>query len=156
MEPTEAARYPFDYDSLGKGSFINASDLETIFGISRELAAYASRHAECCRMIEKELLSRHGLTVCARKRGPHIRILNDVEMAEEINERAAHRAKGLRRDLNLMIHVDTRELSAEQQAKHSRNLVVRGAMVAGMIAGRRQAIGTVYRRNTPGLPKPEQ
>lgn len=157
LEELESApRYPFDYESLHKGSFINATELENLFEVKRIFASYAYHHAAACRLIEREILNRTGEVVCARKKGPHIRILTDEETAVEINERMTQRAKGLRRDLNFLLHVDTEGFSHELKSKHARNLVVRGAEVLGMAEHRKQATAMVYKRNTPGILKPEE
>ncbi len=146
-----AQRYPFDYDTLDKGSFIPPERIESLIGLRRDHAQYSLRVLRLCERITEELAAREKrVTVVGDNHG--IRILTDME-ASEYNNRAADIAYGkMARSLARLRAVDPTEFDGDLKRLHERRLLVVGHMLRGARQGRKEALRLeAHERSTPAL-----
>lgn len=148
---SETVRYPVDYSGVEKGSVIPAEVIEEMSGTLRSSAFYSAKQINLCKTIETELALRgkQVLAVCVKDT---VRVLTDpeaIEYSRKLFETGLRRAE---RAHVKMLEIDVRGLSPQEAETRERDIVVQAAVLAGASAGRREVMGVVHERRTPGLP----
>lgn len=157
MEPSEATRWPIDFDALEQGDVIAPEKIERIKEVSRESPkAYQLALLAIRDQVLKELWKRGKTwTVCIK--GDALVILSDQEAADYNANRAEIVIRQLAATHRRNMGVNAAELDEDQLQRHNRSLETIGAFLAAgtKAAGMRLNLEPT-RRTTPGLPEPEE
>jgi hypothetical protein len=148
-----AEAYPVDFEALKKGDTIPAEKIEEIFNTRRTDADYSLYQMKLRSRIIGER-RKMGRPVSVRCDGPALVILTDSE-ASQYQARRCETALDKLADGNLGLQeVDVQNLREDEMKYHERRQLVSGAMLAGAIGAKKQAIKALpHQRQTPGLPE---
>lgn len=142
-------RIPIDFDALEKGSYIEPSTLERLFGISRTEKQYSLKMMSLIEEAESRLSDR-GIEAVIVQHKEGLRVLTDSEAAEHTNHAFAAYGRRMKRMLGKQQAVDVSRLTEEQKADHERAMIVNGRVYQAMAKTRREAIRLVaHERTTP-------
>ena len=144
--------YPFDYDALVKGQYIQPEECERLAGIKRHERMYSLKVQELIDGIHRERNAR-GMPVVAKMQGDGISILTDEEAVTYVKARfrAGLRLAG-RSHERAVVAVDVTALSEEAKRKHERNIEVQGRMLTAAAVEKAKVFLAPHQRQTPGLP----
>lgn len=150
----QSERYPVDYDAIEAGHVISRSRLAVILGERPGSHTFRYKLTALQRQVEQELWDRGKQLTVAQDHGDLL-ILDGVAASRHNRRRSRQYARRFARSHRRLMAVDVGKLSEEERREHDRALVVQGAMLAGLVAGRGEGLRIAHRRNTPGLPQPE-
>ena len=144
--------YPFDYDALTKGQYIQPEECERLTGKKRHERMYSLKVQELIDGIHRERNAR-GMPLVAKIQGDGISILTDEEAVSYVRARfrAGIRLAG-RSHERAVVAVDVTALSEESKRKHDRNVEIQGRMLTAIAVEKAKVFLGPHKRNTPGLP----
>lgn len=147
--------YPFDTDSLEKGSRISVDTIEHAFSVSHGTDAYQIAALRAVAYVERRFRDR-GIVVTVVQRKGEIHVLTDAEAAVENARRfdlgigAATRAHFRNQ------HVDRSQLPANEIDRHDRRLESDGRYLSGGKTARALPAPRPHQRATPLPPGTEE
>lgn len=146
MEATR--KFPYDFDSLNKGSIIEAKELTEIFELKPSEKAYSFALMGLANQIEKYFKQASNQTVTVRRLGDDLHICTD-EVASEVNQKRFNRdLRALLRDHDRLMGVDMTQLSHDRLRGHQRAIVNQSRVI--------QAVNGSMKRRSITAVAPEQ
>jgi hypothetical protein len=149
IEPT---RWPRDMEAIRKGDAIPRLELEAFFGFPYEHRGYQLRLNALREWCENRLsrLGRPMVVACIKG---ELRFLTDVEAVAYTRDESARAWRRATRNQRRRQEIDATVLDGRTRHALDRDVMVHGAMLAGALAGRREALeAAAHPRALPGLP----
>jgi hypothetical protein len=140
--------YPFDTDSLEKGSRISVEMIEQAYGVTSGTDAYQLATLKASAYIERRFRDR-GVVVTVVQRKGEIVVLTDAEAAVENARQFDLKVKSAARAHFRAVNVDRSQLDDGDRAVHDRNVEVQGRQLAAMRAAKALPETRPHARATP-------
>lgn len=118
---SSAKRFPLDFASLEKGSWIEGKDLDEAITVKRNHPHWALKLSQLVERVHDE---REDL--CARVDHDRIRIMTDEEASEYGERRLVHHVRGIKRVRLRLARVDVNQLTSEQKRVHETRMLAAG------------------------------
>jgi hypothetical protein len=149
------ARFPVDYDALGKGSVIPRDRLIAIIDARPDSPSFSLKVLALRQQIKRELADR-GLIVSVALRRGDLCILADADAARYTARMHRLRRRGMIRNHREALAVDVANLNADEQAFHQHELLIAGRELAAAANARRTVRPVAHQRQGAALPVPAQ
>ncbi len=144
--------YPFDTDSLDKGSRIDIATIESAYGVRFGTDDYALAALRAGAYIERRFRER-GVVVTVVQRKGEVVILTDSEASNENARQFDLKVRGAARAHFRNVGVDRSKLLEAEVGAHDRTVETQGRQLAAMRQAKRLPKPTPHKRTTPLLPK---
>lgn len=128
-------QYPLKFDALQKGDFLEAGELEVVFGVS----VAEDKYVFALLNLQQQIQNKTGFTVRIEKKY-NLRILTDAEASVHNAKVQKRFVRGAVRRHTLLQSVDVLQLTASESRLHERHLEISGLLVLKIGEARKRIV----------------
>ena len=152
MSTKKLTAYPFDLESLQKGSWIPPERCEEVAGCKRVERDYSLKLLSLSSDLARSWFLERREVITTRIEKDGIRICIDDEAIDVNDRRFNSRVSGMRRDHTRLVGIDREKLPSDERRDQQERLVVKqGAFITAGLQAAQQVALQPHVRQTPTL-----